>query len=111
MDNKCPLVDNLQLAPWPLQYRVVPPPKCYGESDPCKFIMCYEASIASVGGNGTTLTKSFIMSLENLVANWYGRLQPRSITSWGVAKRKFPCQFLRLLKIFCRVNNMKGKHC
>jgi hypothetical protein len=65
------------------QYKAVPPPKYYGESDPHKFLMCYEASIASVGGDDTTLTKSFIISLENAAGNWYARLQPISITSWG----------------------------
>jgi hypothetical protein len=65
------------------QYKAVPPPKYYRESDPHKFLMCYEASIASVGGDDTTLTKSFIISLENAAGNWYARLQPISITSWG----------------------------
>jgi hypothetical protein len=34
IDAKCPLADNLQLAPWPTQYRLAPLPKYYGESDP-----------------------------------------------------------------------------
>jgi hypothetical protein len=42
--------------------------------------MCYEASIASAGGDNTTLAKSFTISLENTTA-----------------KRKIPCQFFRIL--------------
>jgi hypothetical protein len=42
--------------------------------------MCYEASIASAGGDNTALTKSFTISLENTTA-----------------KRKIPCQFFRIL--------------
>jgi hypothetical protein len=71
----------MQLAPWPAQYRVAPPQKYYGESDPQKFLMSYEAAIASFGGGDTTLTKSFIISLKNAAANWYTRLPPRSIMS------------------------------
>jgi hypothetical protein len=43
--------------------------------------MSYEVAIASSGGDDATLAKSFIISLENALANWYARLPPRSITS------------------------------
>jgi hypothetical protein len=36
---------------------------------------------------------SFIISLKNAVANWYARLQPRSITSLGQLKEKFLVNF------------------
>jgi hypothetical protein len=36
--------------------------------------MCYEAAIASVGGDETTFTKSLIIYLEDAIANWYSRL-------------------------------------
>jgi hypothetical protein len=62
--------------------QAVPPPKYYGESDPQKFLMSYEAMIALSEGDDTTLTKSFIIFLENAAANWYARLPSRSIASW-----------------------------
>jgi hypothetical protein len=34
IDSKCPLADNLQLAPWSPQYRATPLPKYYEEFDP-----------------------------------------------------------------------------
>jgi hypothetical protein len=34
IDIKSPPADNLQLAPWPIQYRTAPVPKYYEESDP-----------------------------------------------------------------------------
>jgi hypothetical protein len=55
--------------------------------------MSYEATIASFGGDKTTLPKSFIISLENATTNWYARLPPRSITSWAQLKEKFPVNF------------------
>jgi hypothetical protein len=51
--------------------------------------MSYEAVIASFGGDEITLTKSFIISLENAATNWYARLPLRSITSWAHLKEKF----------------------
>jgi hypothetical protein len=75
------LIDNLQLVTWAPQYRAVAPPKYYGEFDPQKFLMSYEVMIASLGGNDTTLSKSFIISLENAAANWCARLLSRSIAS------------------------------
>jgi hypothetical protein len=51
--------------------------------------MCYEATIASSGGDDTTLAKSFTISLKNAAANYYVRLPPRSIASWAQLKEKF----------------------
>jgi hypothetical protein len=55
--------------------------------------MSYKAAIPSSGGDDTTLVKSFIISLENAVVNWYARLPPRSITSWAQLKEKFLVNF------------------
>jgi hypothetical protein len=87
------MADNLDQASWPPQYRAVPPPKYYGESDPRKFLMSYEAVIASPRGDDTTLTKSFIISLKNETTNWYARLLLRSIASWAQLKEKFLVDF------------------
>jgi hypothetical protein len=50
--------------------------------------MCYEVAITLSGGDETTLTKSFIISLEDGAANWYARLQLPSILSWHHLKEK-----------------------
>jgi hypothetical protein len=55
--------------------------------------MCYEATIASVGGDETTVAKSLIISLEDAVANWYSKLPPRCIYSWQQLKEKFLLNF------------------
>jgi hypothetical protein len=49
--------------------------------------MSYQAAIASSEGDDTTLAKSFIISLENVAANRYARLAPRSIASWAQLKK------------------------
>jgi hypothetical protein len=33
--------------------------------------MCYEAAIASFGGDDMSLAKSFIISLKSTTTNWY----------------------------------------
>jgi hypothetical protein len=43
--------------------------------------MCYEATIASADGDEAILAKSLIISLEDVVANWYSRLSPKCIYS------------------------------
>jgi hypothetical protein len=55
--------------------------------------MSYEAAIASISGDKTTLVKSFIISLKNATANWYARLPLRSIISRAQLKEKFLVNF------------------
>jgi hypothetical protein len=55
--------------------------------------MCYEAAIASVGGDEATLTKSLTISLEDAAANWYSKLPPRCIYSCQQLKGKFLLNF------------------
>jgi hypothetical protein len=90
---KNPLAEHLQLAPWPLHYRLVTPPKYHSNTDSRKFLMCYEAAIASTGGNDATLTKSLIISLEYAAANWYSRLPPCCIYLWQQLKDKILLNF------------------
>jgi hypothetical protein len=93
IDPKSPLAEHLQLAPWPLHYRVVPPPKYHGNTEPRKFLMCYEAAIASAGGDKATLVKSLIISLGDAAVNWNSGLRPRCINSWQHLQGKILLNF------------------
>jgi hypothetical protein len=55
--------------------------------------MCYEAAIASAGGDEATLTKSLIISLEDAATNWYSRLPPHCIYMWKHLKDKILLNF------------------
>jgi hypothetical protein len=55
--------------------------------------MCYEATIASAGGDEATLAKSLIIFVEDAVANWYSRLPPIYIYSLQQLKEKFLLNF------------------
>jgi hypothetical protein len=55
--------------------------------------MCYEAVIASAGGDEATLKKSLIISLDDAATNWYSKLSPRCIYLWQQLKDKFLLKF------------------
>jgi hypothetical protein len=57
--------------------------------------MCYEATIASAGGDDATLKKSLIITLEGATTNWYSRFLPRCIYSWQQLKEKILLNFQR----------------
>jgi hypothetical protein len=64
----------------------------------------------------TTSAKSFIVSLENVAANWYARLPPRSIASWVQLNEKFLVNFqgfqadLSMKEDFSHASNTKERH-
>jgi hypothetical protein len=70
IDPKSPLAEHLQLAPWPLHYKAVLPPKYHGNADSRKFLMCYKAVVALARGDKATLAMSLIISLQDAAANW-----------------------------------------
>jgi hypothetical protein len=55
--------------------------------------LCYEAAIASAGGNKATLAKSLIISLEDAAANWYSILSSRCNYLWQQLKDKILLNF------------------
>jgi hypothetical protein len=57
-----------------------------GHSDPKQFLMSYEATISSYGGNAGVMAKSFIMAVRNVAQTWYSSLRPGTITSWQKLK-------------------------
>jgi hypothetical protein len=57
-----------------------------GHSDPKQFLMSYEATISSYGGNATVMAKSFVMAVQNVAQTWYSSLRPGTITLWQKLK-------------------------
>jgi hypothetical protein len=51
--------------------------------------MSYEVAVNLAGGDDAALAKSFIISCEGPVLNWYSLLPPHSIYSWIDLKTKF----------------------
>src|SRR6185503_16375808 len=81
-DPTSPLSVALQRTSWPLGYKPTQLPKYNATTDPTQFLMAYEATIASAGGDDSTMAKSFVMACEGSVANWYSYLPPQSINNW-----------------------------
>jgi hypothetical protein len=57
-----------------------------GHSDPKQFLMSYEATISSYGGNTAVMAKFFVMAVKNVARTWYSFLWPGTITSWQKLK-------------------------
>jgi hypothetical protein len=81
-----PLSVELQATPWPPSYKPPQLPMYDGHSDPKQFLMSYEATISSYGGNTTVMAKSFVMAVKNVAQTWYSSLRPGTITSWQKLK-------------------------
>ena len=85
-DDASPLAAELQAIPWPQSYKPPQLPMYVGHSDPKQFLMSYEATISSYGGNAAVMAKSFVMAVRNVAQTWYSSLRPGTITSWQKLK-------------------------
>jgi hypothetical protein len=81
-DDVSPLAAELQATPWPLSYKPPQHAMYDGHSNPKQFLMSYEATISSYGGNTTVMEKSFVMTVKSVAQIWYSSLRPGTITSW-----------------------------
>jgi hypothetical protein len=57
-----------------------------GYSDPKQFLMSYEATISSYGGNTAVMAKPFVMAVRSVAQTWYSSLRLGTITSWQKLK-------------------------
>jgi hypothetical protein len=80
------LAAELQDILWPQSYKPPQLPMYDGHSDPKQFLMGYEATISSYGGNAAVMAKSFVMAVRNMAQIWYSSLRPGTITSWQKLK-------------------------
>jgi hypothetical protein len=85
-DDASPLAAELQAIPWPQSYKPPQLPIYDGHSDPKQFLMSYEATISSYGGNVAIIAKSFVMVVRSVAQTWYSSLRPGTITSWQKLK-------------------------
>jgi hypothetical protein len=85
-DDAYPLAAELQDTPLPPSYKPSQLPMYDRHSDPKQFLMSYEATISSYGGNTTVMAKSFVMAVRSVARTWYSSLHPRMITSWQKLK-------------------------
>jgi hypothetical protein len=65
-DDASPLAAELQATPWPPSYKPLQLPMYDGHSDPKQFLMSYEATISSYGGNMAVMAKSFVMAVKSV---------------------------------------------
>jgi hypothetical protein len=72
---------ELQATPWPQSYKPPQLPMYDGHSNPKQFLMSYEATISSYGGNTAVMAKTFVMAIRSVAKTWYSSLHPGTITS------------------------------
>src|SRR5688500_10329954 len=65
-DDTSPLSTELQASAWPQSYKPPQLPMYDGHSDPKQFLMSYEATISSYGGNTAVMAKSFVMAVKSV---------------------------------------------
>ena len=58
IDPVSPLSNHLQASPWPAGYRPTSLPAFDGQCSPKQFLLSYEATIQSFGGDSETMAKS-----------------------------------------------------
>jgi hypothetical protein len=80
------LAAELHATPWPPSYKPPQLPMYDGHSDPKQFLMSYEATLSSYGGNTAVMAKSFVMAVRNVAQTCYSSLRPGTITSWQKLK-------------------------
>jgi hypothetical protein len=85
-DDASPLAAELQATPLPPSYKPPQLPMYDGHSDPKQFLMTYEATISSYGGNTAVMAKSFVMAVKSVAQTWYSSLRPGTTTSWQKLK-------------------------
>jgi hypothetical protein len=89
VDSESPLSIGLQTALWPPKFKPVSLPKYNGFGNSRQFLMRYESAVNSAGGDDVALAKSFIITCEGPVLNWYSLLPPHSKYNWVDLKTKF----------------------
>jgi hypothetical protein len=62
-DDASPLAAELHAISWPQSNKPPQLPMYDGHSDPKQFLMSYEATISSYGGNAAVMAKSFVMTV------------------------------------------------
>jgi hypothetical protein len=65
-DDASPLATEMQVVPWPPSYKPPQLPMYDGHLDPKQFLMSYEATVSSYGGNTAVMAKSFVMAVRSV---------------------------------------------
>jgi hypothetical protein len=85
-DDASPLAAELQATTWPPSYKPPQLPMYDGYSDLKQFLMSYEATLSSYGGNTAVMAKSFVMAVRSVAQTWYSSLRSETIMSWQKLK-------------------------
>lgn len=78
-DSKSPLSYDLQTIEWPQGFALQHLPHYDGTTEPCQYLMTYEAAVSAAGGDDDTMAKAFVIVARDIAQTWYSNLRPGSI--------------------------------
>lgn len=77
-----PLSVEFESAPWPHRFNTNTLPHYDREYDPNDFLMKFEVTVESNGGDATMKAKVVVMDVKGEVQYWYANVPKGHITSW-----------------------------
>jgi hypothetical protein len=77
-DDASPLAGELQAIPWPQSYKPPQLPMYDGHSDPKQFLVSYEATISSYGGNAAVTSWQ---KLKDMLVTSFQGFQTKPVTA------------------------------
>jgi hypothetical protein len=88
-----PLSVEVESTPWLHRFNANTLPQYDGDYDPKEFLMKFEASVESNGGDATTKAKALVLALKGEVQYWYANIPKGHITSWFQLRNKLLFSF------------------
>lgn len=79
-----------------------------GDSDPRQFLMAYEATVTSIGGDDITLAKAFTCAPEGPALTWYFNVSVKSRYSWENLRDKVTSSFRAFIVVKDSKHTLKG---
>jgi hypothetical protein len=80
-------LDRVANCNWPPKFKPVPLPKYNGFGNSRQFLMRYESTVNSTGGDDVVLAKSFIIAYEGPVLNWYSRYSHTQFAAGSISRQ------------------------
>lgn len=86
--SESPLAELIENAKINRELKVPPIESFDGSTDPSDFINLFDGRMDFFGHSEVARCRFFLTCLKGTALNWFNNLQPRSIDSWSILKRK-----------------------
>jgi DNA-binding transcriptional MerR regulator len=93
LDERSPLAPQLQVSPWPANFKAGTYPKYNDSTDPAQYIMSNQVAVASSGGDDATMAKVIHHRPRRPRSHLVHQVAPLSIDFWRSLRNKFLLNF------------------